>query len=245
MNKLESFLKKNSSTILTVVGAAGVIGTSVLSIKATPKALSLKYEAEYSKGEKLTLIETVQVAWKPYIPAMLAGFSTIACIFGANYLSIKNQASLMSAYALLDNTYKEYRNIVKEKYGDDADLNVRQEIVKSKFDDNIVLNEGKTLFFDYQSVRFFESTMERVMYAENAFLENFHHRGYACLNEYYDYLGIDHVDYGYQLGWFDLESNDAYNCKELEFEYEKVMMKNNVECWIINTNIPATNDYII
>ena len=159
MNKAQMFLKNNSSTILTVIGAGGVVATTVLAVKATPKALILLQNAEYEKGDKLTPLEVVKTAWKPYIPAVIAGASTMACIFGANHLSTKRQASLMSAYALLDSSYKEYKNKVKELYGEDADNNVKRVIAKDTYDDDIVIGENKLLFFDYQSHQFFESTM--------------------------------------------------------------------------------------
>ena len=246
MNKTQLFLKRHSSTILTVIGGAGVAATAVLSVKATPKALKLLEKAQEEKGENLTLVETVKVAWKPYIPAVTVGVSTVACIFGANYLNIKNQASLMSAYALLDSSFKEYRNKVDDIYGEKSDINVKQEVVNSKYDENMVLHDGKLLFFDYQSMQFFESTMEHMLYAENAFLEIFHAKGYACLNEYYDIVGIPRVDYGYQLGWFDLlEDNDPYNCHELEFDYEEITVGNGQKCWIVKMSMPPSFDYIL
>lgn len=243
MNKADYFLKKHSSTILTCIGASGVVLTAVLAVKETTKALSLIENAKEEKGEELTKMEVVQVAWKPYIPAIITGFSTIACIFGANLLNTRSQASLMSAYAVLDNAFKEYKNKVNELY-EDTDINIKQNIIDSKFDDDIELEDGEVLFFDYQSMQFFSSTMEKVMNAENKFLESLHARGYACINEYYDYLGIPRVDYGYQLGWFDLENNNPYNCEELEFNYEKVMLKGR-ECFIITTNNPPVADYIL
>ena len=94
------FLKKNASTILTCIGSAGVIATSVMAVKATPKALALLENAETEKGEGLTKIEKIKVVGPAYIPAVLIGASTIACIFGANILNQRQQAALMSAYAL-------------------------------------------------------------------------------------------------------------------------------------------------
>lgn len=245
MNKTQYFLKKHSSTILTVAGAAGVVGTSVLAVKATPKALLLLEDAKQEKGGELTPVEVIKTAWKPYIPAALVGTSTIACIFGINYLSVKNQASLMSVYALLDNSYKEYRAKVKELYGEDADVNVKKGLVESKIGDDMEVNDGKELFFEYQSLQFFESTMEDVLRAESAFLELIHNRGYACLNDYYDLLGISHIEDGNQLGWFDMETIDPYNCEELAFNYEKITRDDGIDCWVIDTNMTPTVDYIL
>lgn len=245
MNKTQYFLKKHSSTILTVVGAVGVVGTAVLSVKATPKALVLLDEAEKEKGEKLTPLEVVKTAWKPYIPAVVMGTSTIACIFGANILNTKKQASLMSAYALLDNSYKEYRNKMIELYDKEADVKVKGKIAESHLDEDMTRDETKLLFFEYQSMQFFESTMEHVMQAECAFLEVLHTRGYACMNEYYEMLGINSIPEGDQLGWFDMESIDPYNSEELEFVYNKHIRDDGTELWVIDTNVSPSTDYIL
>ena len=245
MNKTQYFLQKHSSSILTVVGAAGVVTTSILAVKATPKALALLEEAKQDKGEELTPVEIVKVAWKPYIPAAVVGASTIACIFGINYLSTKNQASLMSAYALLDSSYKEYRNKVNDIYGEEADHNVKHEIMQSRMREGMEKEDNKEWFFDFQSMHFFKSTLDDVLKAESAFMEILENRGYACLNEYYDLLGIPHIPEGYQLGWYDIEDNDPYGCEKLEFDYIKETRDDGIVTWIIDMNKPPTVDYIL
>ena len=180
--KTKLFFKRNSSTILTCVGSIGVVTTAVLAVKATPKAIRLLESAEEEKGEELTTLETVKIAGPAYIPAAITGVSTIACIFGANILSKCQQASLMSAYALIENSYKEYKNKLKVLYGDDADKEVTQEIVKDRYEDyDVSVSDGKQLFFDYFSMRYFESTMEKVLIGENNFNKNLTLNGYASL----------------------------------------------------------------
>ncbi len=247
MNKMEVFFKKNSSTILTVLGSAGVVATTVLAVKATPKALLLLEDAKEEKGDDLTPVETVKVAWKPYIPAAITGVSTIACIFGINYLSAKNQASLMSAYALLDNSYKEYRKKVDELYGENADINVKKEIVKTKYHnlkDEFDDEEGKELFFDYEGVRYFWSTVDEVKAAEYKFNQNLTMSGFACVNEFYDILGLERTDAGYQLGWSTVTNDDLYGLDSFEVGLEKVEMEDGMECWIMTYPCPPTLDYI-
>ena len=244
MNGARLFLNRHSSTILTVASVAGVVTTSVLFVKATPKALHLIQKAETEKGEPLSAVEKIKTAWRPYVPATIAGVSTIACILGVNCLNTKSQASLMSAYALLDNTYREYCKTNEEINGEESSINIRHEIIKAKIN-NIELDGVKTLFFDIQSMRFFESSMENVMNAIHEFLENLDNRGYACLNEFYDVLGIPRTDYGYQLGWFMVENNDPYNCHELDFTTERVMINDTTECHIITPSVPAALDYIL
>lgn len=245
MNKLQHFMKKNSSNILTICSITGVAATSILAVKATPKALSLIYETQIIKGEKLTTAEVVKVAWKPYIPAAITGFSTMACILGINLLSTKNQAALASAYVFLDNSYREYRKKVNELYGEDAHNKIKNEMVESQYDDDIKVEDNEELFFDFISMQFFTSTMKNVVQAECAFLELLHTNKRAYLNEYYELLGIEPVSDGYTLGWYDVENNDPYGCEELEFNYEKVTMKNGNPCWIIDVNTMPTVDYVL
>lgn len=153
-----------TSNLLTCLGAAGVIGTAVLTAKATPKALRLLEEAKEEKGEDLTKLETVKLAGPAYIPAIAVGASTIACIFGANMLNRHMQASLMSAYALLENSYNRYRTKVLEMYGDEADESVKEAIAREVCEEiDEPLSEDKQLFLDFKTLRYFESTMSDVI----------------------------------------------------------------------------------
>ena len=114
------------------LGATGVIATAVMAVKRTPKALTLLESAKEEKGEELTKLEKFKIASPVYIPAMITGTATIACIFGSNIISKNQQAALMSAYALLDNSYKEYKKKTEELYGEDAGRQIREEIAKDK-----------------------------------------------------------------------------------------------------------------
>ena len=64
---------KHSPEILTGVGIAGMITTTILAVRATPKAMQLIDEKEYEEERGLTKFETVKVAWKPYVPAAVTG----------------------------------------------------------------------------------------------------------------------------------------------------------------------------
>lgn len=50
-----TFLKRHSSTILTVMGAIGVGTTAVIAVKDTPKALKILDKAEQEKEKSLQL----------------------------------------------------------------------------------------------------------------------------------------------------------------------------------------------
>lgn len=77
-------LYRSSPTILTVVASVGVVTTTIMAVRATPKAIKILKEAELEKGEDLSKLEIIRAAGPIYIPSVLLGVSTIACIFGAN-----------------------------------------------------------------------------------------------------------------------------------------------------------------
>ena len=138
INTVKAGTIKYSPEILTGIGIAGMISTTILAVKATPKALRLIEEAEKEKGEKLTKWEKTKTATKPYLPAILLGTSTVACIFGAQILNQKQQASLVSAYALLDQSYKEYKKKLIELYGEETHQDIVDTIAIEKAEDTYV-----------------------------------------------------------------------------------------------------------
>lgn len=56
------FWHRNASTVLTCLGGVGVVVTSVMAVKATPKALEKLENAEQEKGEQLSKWEKVKIA---------------------------------------------------------------------------------------------------------------------------------------------------------------------------------------
>lgn len=234
---IQQFIKRNSATILTCVGGAGVIITSVMAVKETPKAMRLIEEAEKEKGESLTKLEVVKATAPVYIPAIATGAATIACIFGANALNKRHQAALMSAYALLDSSYKDYKNKVKDLYGEEADQKVRADVAKDKFKDDELYHEddGKQLFYDEYSNRYFRATNETVLRAEYEINRILAEDCYATLNEYYDLLDVPKVGYGEYVGW---SSAQMY---WINFRHEKVEIDDGLECYIISITEPLVD----
>ena len=226
LDTLKMFAKKNGPTILTCIGSVGVVVTSVMAIKATPKAIALLEDARDEKGDDLTKFEKVMVAGPAYIPTIIVGTSTIACVFGANILNQRQQAALMSAYALLDSTYKEYQSKVVDLYSEEADSRVKKEIAKDKYlgDDKLVDNDA--LFYDEFSGRYFESTNAKVLKAEYKTNKKILDHGRACLNDFYCALGLEPTKYGDRLGW-------SVNDLSLDFRHEKFILDDGLEGCII------------
>ena len=240
---IKRVLKRNNSTILTCIGAAGVIFTAVTAVKATPKATRLLDKVEEEKGEDLTTLEKIKVAGPHYIPSILIGTSTIACIFGANILNKRYQASLISAYALIDNSYKEYKKKVVELYGEEVSNEVISSIAKEKYTDDIQVSDNKQLFYDEFSHRYFESTLEDVIKAEYNTNRNLQCNGGVYMNEYYEFLGLEPIPGGNELGWSSGILESHYYAERIEFDHEKVVLEDDLECCIITLRYEPVIDF--
>lgn len=247
----KSFLSKNASTILTIVGGVGVVGTAVLAAKATPKALALVEEAKVEKGEELTTWETVKAAGPAYAPAVAVGVGTLMCVFGANVLNKHQQAAVTSAYALINESYNQYRGKLKELYGEEAHNKIVDAIAVEKAEEVRVYNNSiatlcdlsvedgtseSRLFYDDFANRCFESTIERVMNAEYHINRNLVLRGYVTLNEFYEFLGLAPTEYGNTVGWSI--DDDMY---WIDFNHRKSLLDDDtLEVYIIETPFGPT-----
>ena len=246
MNK--QFWHRNGSTILTVLGGVGVVATSVMAVKATPKAMRLIEEAKEEKGDELTKWEVVQVAGPAYIPAALVGIGTVTCIFGAHMVNKRTQAALMSAYALLDQTHKEYKKKVTDIYGTEADQKVRTEIAKDhydeeEFEDEYEEDDGKILFYDQFSRRYFRSTMEDVLKAEYNTNRQLAVNTGVYLNEFYEFLDLAPITAGQELGWSTGILESHYWANWIEFDHEKFETDDGLEGYIIQMRYEPVIDF--
>ena len=246
--------KSTASTVLTILGGIGVAATVVTAIQATPKALKKIEEAEELKGEELTKLEVVKVTATTYIPTVLIGVSTIACIIGANVLNQRQQAALMSAYAFVDNSFKEYKRKLVELHGKEAHDEIIDALAVEKaenvyitantFTSNTCLSTDKdcgnpVLFYDSWSNRYFESTIESVMDAQYHINRNFVLRGYVTLNEFYGFLGLEETDNGDNLGW--TVEDEMY---WLDFNNRRTTLDNGLEVIIVESDWDPNPDFL-
>ena len=233
LSKSQLYLKRNAPTILTCVGGAGVVATAVTAVKATPKAMLLLQQAEEVKGGSLTNLEKFRIAGPVYIPSVLIGVSTLACVFGANALNKRQQAALMSAYAMIDNSYKEYKKKVKELYGDEAASEVTAKVAEDKYNEENVKGEGKDLFYDEFSGRFFRSTIEEVQRAEYEVNRDLVMRDWVTINDFYDYLNLPKVDSGDNIGWTRDMNMEMYWQTWIDFSNRKTVADDGKEYYIV------------
>lgn len=246
MKGLVPKLKRSSPLLLTILGAAGVVGTAVLAVRATPKAMKqcewLRIERTNNYEKEPTKMQYVQFAWKCYIPAASVGLATILCIFGANGLNRHQQASIASAYALLDQAYKEYRKKAKELYGEQADISIRQKMM----DDPKDLEEpsdGRILFYDEASGRYFERTMLEVLDAEYQLNRTFITEGQVKLNDFYDLLALPKTKLGATVGWSIDSAVAFFGYQWIDFEHDLVKMEDGLECYILHMEFAPSPDF--
>lgn len=242
--KGKQFIKRNASTILTCVGGVGVISTVVTAVLATPKVVKLLEACEYEKGSSLTKSEIIQIAWLHYVPSALIGAGTLACIFGANALNQRQQATIISAYALVNNSYKEYKKKVYELYGEEAHKEVVTSIANDRYaKERVEVSDGEKLFYDDFSGRYFESTSKDVIEAEYNLNRQIAHNSSACLNEFYDLLGLKPIEAGRELGWSQDILQDIYLTESVEFDHERVLLEGGLECYIITIRYEPVVDF--
>lgn len=251
MNKLvhrtKLFVGRNGSTILTCFAGVGLVATAVLTAQATPKAMTRIENAKEEKGEELTKLQTVVAAAPAYIPPIIAGVATIACMFGANTMNKRQQASLASAYALLDTSYKEFKKKVEDVYGEGSTQKVQAEIAKDKYaESDLEPDDGMQLFYDEFSGRYFESTIENVLRAEYDINRDLDFCECATLNDFYDYLGMVPIEGGDELGWSKDHNQEKYWQTWIDFGHHKTTMSDGLEVTIITMFGEPTlgwNDY--
>ena len=208
-NFTKSFLTKHSPEILTGTGIAGMIFTTILAVKETPKALDLiEMKKDELKKDKLTVIETVKAAWIPYISPSITGILSISCIIGASRVNMKRNTALAAAYSISEQTLVRYRDKVIETIGERKEKEIHDKLAQDRVDDNKLSNSqifvsGKdnTLCMDTISGRYFKSGIETIKQVVNKLNRRLVYENYISLNEFYYELGLDGTKNGDLIGW--------------------------------------------
>lgn len=214
-------LKQITPTILAIASVFGLGATVYFAVKETPDANENLNRAKENKHDELSKADTTVILVKSYKKTAIFGVATVACIIGSNVSNKRNQALLATAYPVLEQSYKEYKDKVKEVLGLDAHQKVMDEIAKDHVDhkkryisapgcfmssnldveDDLEEPEVIRTFYDAYSQRYFESTLQDVIQAEYHINRNFTLGKAVSLNEWYDFLGIPPVKDGDDKFW--------------------------------------------
>ncbi len=205
-------LSKHSPEILIGIGITGMITTTILAVKATPKALQLIEERkEELDVESLPPVEVVKATWKCYIPTVISGAVSVACVVGSHSVNARRNAALATAYKLSETALSEYRDGVIETIGEKKERAVRDKVSEKQIKNNpisqtevIVTGKGNTLFFEPLSGRYFYSDLEKIKRAENNLNKQIICDAFddgITLNDFYTEIGLPPTDTGDGLGW--------------------------------------------
>lgn len=209
IRNMQTAVKKHSPEILTGIGIAGMITTTVMAVRATPKALILiDDKKEELEADELTSKEIIQTAWVCYIPAAVIGTASIACLIGASSVNIRRRAALATAYSLSESALKEYQEKVVETIGEKKEQSIRDAVAKDKIEKNpvssrevIITEKGNTLCYDAVSGRYFKSDIDKLKKAENELNRRMRDEMYISLNDFYYEIGLNRTSIGDELGW--------------------------------------------
>ena len=157
-------LQKHSPEILIVAGVAGAVTSTVMACRATLKvndilaesnetvnkiketASNEEYKDVYSEEDKkkdLTIcyLQTGLKLTKLYAPAVCLGALSLGAILKSNGILRKRNVALAAAYATVDQSFKQYRGNVIERFGEKIDYELKnnlkaKEIVETTTDEN-------------------------------------------------------------------------------------------------------------
>lgn len=248
MNKIfEDFKKKltNSAPELLVgLGLVGFATSTVMAVKATPKALQLIEEErsirEDNDEPEMTKIDIVKTAWKPYIPSIAFYTLSTACIFGSNSIISKRNTAIMAAYKLTEKAYTEYKDAVVEQIGSVNEREIVEKINERKmketpYNETLVIGDGDVIVYDSLSARYFRSTtlaVEKCVVDLNFRILN---DMYASVNDFYELLGIDYTSTGHDMGW-NIDN-------KLEVYYSSKITDDGKPCIVLNYEKPPIVEF--
>lgn len=244
----KAIISKHSPELLTGIGIAGMITTTVLAVKATPKALDLieqKREELYPDStQKLAPVETVKATWKCYVPAAITGVTSVACLIGANSVNTRRNAALATAYNLSASALAEYKDKVVETIGEKKEKAIRDKVAEERIKKEpvnnsaiIVSGTGSTRCFDTITKRRFTSDIEQIKRIVNELNRQMvNGQDYISLNEFYYELGLDGCAIGDELGW-----NVTRGLIELDFSAQ--LDTDGVPCIVIDYTVVPKRGY--
>lgn len=209
VNGVSNFTSKHAPEILTGLGVVGMVSTTVLAVRATPKALRI-LEEKKKEDENLTKVEIVKSCWKCYAPALITGVVSTACLIGANSVSARRYVALTTAYKLSETALSDYREKVVDTIGEKKEQTVRDKVAAEAIQKTpvsksevYISGNGESLCFDPMSSRYFTSSIEKIHKAVNEINRRMLQDicGAASLNDFYDELDIPRTEVGDILGW--------------------------------------------
>ena len=245
-NNSKNAVQKHSPEILAGVGVVGVVTSTVMACKATMKLNDIleesketrdkirevesnpRYEEQYShedakKDLTINYTQTAIKVAKLYAPAVILGSASLGCLLASNDILRKRNAALSAAYMTVDKSFKEYRQRVVDRFGEEVEKEIRYNIKAEEVTSTVVAEDGsettvtetvKTMdpnlysdyakFFDEASPYWQKDPEYNLMFLKSQqqyATDLLRARGRLFLNEVYDMLGIEKTKAGQIVGW--------------------------------------------
>lgn len=247
-------IKKHNHEILIVAGIVGTVASTIMACKATTKLSVIleeskkdienihKCEADETLAEKyskddakkdlaIVYAQTGIKLAKLYAPSAVLGVLSITSIVASHNILKKRNVALAAAYTTVDKAFKEYRNRVIERFGNEVDKELRYNIKSKKFEDVVVDSEnGKekkvkatvnvasptendySRFFDETCLNYENNNDYNLMYlrSQQALAnDRLKADGFLFLSDVYDALGIKRTKMSQTVGWiYNPEGNE-------------------------------------
>ena len=270
VHKIGFELKKHSPEIFIAVGVVGTVASAVMACKATTKLndileeskeeldkiheapqkeeLQGKYDEDMMRKDlALVYFQTGVKVAKLYAPAVILGTLSLTSIVASNNILRKRNVALAAAYATVDKGFKEYRERVVERYGEQVDYELTHNIKTKEITETVVDEKGKekqvkktvevadpTVTNEY--VKYFTRTnpywddtpdyVEMFLRAQQNYAnDRLKIEKALTLNDVYDSLGFQKTKAGMVVGWVLNEDNDDGD-NYVEFHVRKVYIPN-------------------
>lgn len=229
--------KKRTPEILTGVGIAGMVMSTVMAVKATPKAMMLiAKKKEELQVETLDSKETIKTAGKCYAPAAAVAVASIVCLVGASAKNLRKNAALATAYSLSESTLKEYQEKVIETVGEEKEKIIEEKVCEDNVNKSymreveLIDAGGDDVFFDPKIGRRFKSKKAIIDTAVNKINRNLRNEQYILLNEFYYEMNLEPTELGEIVGW-------TIDTGYLDVKYVPVMRDDGTVVTTINYDI--------
>lgn len=237
LKTIGDFIIKKSPTILTAVAISGVAGTAIMTARATVMAVN-DYNDRPDKDKAVTKKEFISDYWKLYMPPVIMGGGTIACIIAGHSISTRRNLALASAYTLAERSLSEYQKEVREVIGEKKEAAIRDNLDKKKIESNppgqneiIITGKGDTLCFDQYSGRYFKSDIDKIRKVENTLNKRLMVEMFLSLNELYYELGLSSIPLGNDFGWNINEEGP------IDIHYSAQLTEDDTPCLVLSYTV--------
>ena len=254
LNKVKFNVVKHSPEILMGIGIAGVVTSTVLACRSTLKVQEIldykeknmnnvkevldegreDYTEEDARKDKTIIMTTTAIRMmKLYIPSVIIGAGSIACLLQSHNVMRNRNAGLAAALAATTESFKQYRERVTEKYGDEVDKEMRYGIKKEKKEkdgkktkEDIVVGcdekelSGYARYFNESNINWTDDPQFNMMFLrqnQNWANDKLISQGYLYLNDVYDALGFPKTKAGQVVGWVYDPNNNEHGDNYVDF----------------------------